>query len=328
MRRTLVGIALVAVVAAGVLLYMRTRARPEPQAAAAAPAPPTGIIAAGTIRAKFVVPVPAPVDGVIEALPVEPGQPVYEGQVIGRIRNAGIDADRENLTREAAQAEERLVRLEGEFAEMRLEASRARAELSRVQTDFAAAEKYYQRERLLYEKGATPRLVFEKAEKEYRDKRAERDTAEQVANAAAERLDALGTRVDAARELRDEKNRALDEVKERAAAAEVRSPVDGVLVAIARKAGEEVTTDVADLFRIAVNVAELEAVVEPEPPALARVRAGQEALLSVAGVPDAIVGRVKEVAGNQVVVEFASPTPAVQPGMTAQVRIAFSSTAP
>jgi hypothetical protein len=70
-----------------------------------------------------------------------------------------------------------------------------------------------------------------------------------------------------------------------------------------------------------VNLSAPEAVVEPAPPALARIRPGQEALIQIAELPGVIPGKVKEVRGTQVIVEFTSPNPALRPGTTAQVRI-------
>ena len=91
-----------------------------------------------------------------------------------------------------------------------------------------------------------------------------------------------------------------------------------------RQVGDEVTPDVQDLFQIAVDLAALEAVIQPDAAALSRMRAGQEALISVAGAPDTIVARITEIRGNEVMIRFVSPSPAVRPGSTAQVRIKLS----
>jgi len=53
-----------------------------------------------------------------------------------------------------------------------------------------------------------------------------------------------------------------------------------------------------------------------------RIQPGAAALVSL---PDqgaeGMLGSVKSIQGNQVIVAFTSPNPAVKPGMTAQVRI-------
>ncbi|MEK7753797.1 MAG: hypothetical protein AAB654_17885, partial [Acidobacteriota bacterium] len=66
----------------------------------------------------------------------------------------------------------------------------------------------------------------------------------------------------------------------------------------------------------------LEVVVEPDPPALARIRAGQPATVHLSEMANQpIPASVREVKGTQVLVEFTSPDPAIRPGLTAQVTI-------
>jgi multidrug efflux pump subunit AcrA (membrane-fusion protein) len=318
-------LALVAVVAAagvGGAVYWRTRARVPARPAAPAPAVRAADAGfTGTVRAKHVVAVPAPVTGTLEELAVAVGEPVYEGQIVVRIKNSTLEHDREEAARELSSAEDRVNRFEAELAALRLEQSRARADYARAQAEADRVQTLYLREQTLYREGATPRLVFEKREKEYAEARNERDVLEAAASAAQERVDAVQKRLDAARVDRDEKSGELEALNERAAAAEVRAPVDGILVGTARSAGEDVTPEIPDLLRIAVNVAELEAVVEPPPPALARIKPEQEALLAFAELAETLPGKVREVAGNQVIIDFSTPNPAVRPGMTAHVRI-------
>ena len=84
------------------------------------------------------------------------------------------------------------------------------------------------------------------------------------------------------------------------------------MVSTAAGAGERISAGVPNLLRIAVNLSDLDAVVEPPPPVLARVRPGAESLVMFAETGDALAGTVREVAGSQVIVEFASPNPAHQ----------------
>ena len=76
-----------------------------------------------------------------------------------------------------------------------------------------------------------------------------------------------------------------------------------------------------DLFQIATDLTALEAVLEPPARELARIRPGQEAVLVVADAPDAVAAPVSEVQGNQVLIRFTSPGPALRPGISAQARI-------
>ena len=317
------GIAVLAAVAVGALLLLR---RPAPASRAAlAPAPATvvgpEVSLPGRIRAQSIVAVAVPVEGAIESLLVEAGQPVYEGQLLGRVRNTGLEGAQQEAVADAERAQERYSQLQNELIVARLEASRARADAARAQGEQDRAERAYQRQQMLHREGATPRLVFEKSAAEFQSAKTDRDTRAELARVADDRLSNLVKSLDAARKTLEEKNQTLDAAREDAAAAEIHSPVDGFLVAVTKQPGDEVTTEVRDLFQIAVNLSALEAVLEPAQSALARIRPGQEALIQIVELPDVIPGRVKQIQGAQVIVEFTSPNPAVRPGATAQVRI-------
>lgn len=324
-RVTIGGVAVLIAVACGSLIILRRAQTPQKPAPVAAG--PTSVEVGpvvslpGRIRAQTVIPVGAPVDGTIQELLAEPGERVFEGQLLGRIANTGLELEQQQAAADVARAEERVSQLQNELINARLEASRARADASRAQADYERAERDYLRQQMLYKEGATPRLVFEKSQAEYQGQKTSRETLAEVARVAEERLASIVNRLDAMRATLEEKNALLDRARESAAAAEIRSPADGLLVARTRQAGEEVTTAVQDLFQIAVNLSALEAVVEPEPPVLARIRPGQEALIQIAELPNGIPGRVKEIQGTQVIVEFTSPDPSLLPGATAQVRI-------
>ena len=114
----------------------------------------------------------------------------------------------------------------------------------------------------------------------------------------------------------------MEQARQDLSAGEVHSPVDGLVMSRRADVGQEVTREVKDLFVIAVNLAALQVVLEPEPPVLARIRPGQDALVQLAEIPgQGIPGKVKEVKGTQVIVEFTSPSPDVRPGLIAQVLI-------
>jgi HlyD family secretion protein len=289
----------------------------------AAPAPFTApeVSLPGKIRARQVIPVAAPVEGVLEVVEAEPGQEVYQGQLLARIKNVGLQAAQQLSQAQAERAQSRVDALNSSHIAARLEASRARSDASRAQTDFDRAEKTYLRQQMLHTEGATPRLVFEKAQKEFELARAQQQTLYELAKQAEQRAESLRKGIDNARRLLEESNRELDDAQQDLAGSEIRSPVDGILVARARQAGEEVTREVKDLFQIATELTSLEAVVEPEPPVLARIHAGQEAAILMAELPQVIPGLVREIKAGQVIVEFASPGPAVRPGLSAQVRI-------
>lgn len=326
MRRKQAFIALgivIAAAAAGALVSLWQRARPPVRDAAprAAYLPASEITLPAHIRAQTIVPVGVPVPGAVESLLVEVGQEVTEGQLLGRIRNTGLDTDERNAATEFERAQARQEALDNQLIVARADASRARSEASRAQLAFDRAERAYSRQQTLVKEGATPRLAFESSAKAHEEARAARDTAADLARGAGDRLAVLVKTLDAARRSVEEQAQSLDRAKQAAAAADIYAPAAGLVVGCTRQAGEEVTPDVRDLFQIATDLSALEAVLQPDAAALARIRIGQEALITVAAAPDAISAQVSDIKGNEVIVRFVSPTPAVRPGITAQVRI-------
>lgn len=315
------GVLALAAIAAAALLALRRGALSPSTPAAAVQAPPAEIVVPARIRAQHIVAVPAPVEGVIDTLLVEVGEQVYEGQVLGRIRNTALESAQQAAAAELERAQTRLSELESQMIVLRADLARARSDASRAQADADRAERAYQRQQMLFKEGATPRLVYEKAGRDYEVAKGERDTSAQLARGAEDRLEVARSSADAERRTVEDGTAALDHARESAAAAEIHSPVTGVLVGRTRQAGEEVTPEVSDLFQIATDLAALEAVLEPPARELARIRAGQETVLVVADAPDAVAARVSEVRGNQVLIRFTSPGPAFRPGISAQARI-------
>jgi len=71
-----------------------------------------------------------------------------------------------------------------------------------------------------------------------------------------------------------------------------------------------------------VDLFELEAVVEPQPAVLKRLRPHQPALVIVPDLQGiGITGEVKQIQDNQAVIGFTSSMPALRPGMVAEVRL-------
>jgi multidrug resistance efflux pump len=325
------------IAAAGVLLAIAGGAlsvlRRDKSTTAAAPNPvapeAAELILPGKIQAHNTVAVEAPVDGTIEQLLVEPGTEVYEGQLLARIKNTGLENARDRAQAELDRAQSRVTRLETAITSARLEASRAAADATRARTDADRAQKTFLREQTLHREGATPRLKFEKAERENLEAQKESSALEAVAKLAEERIGELVKELDSARITLDEKIQALDEAKTELAASDVHSPVDGLLVARRAEAGQEVTRELKDLFQIAVEWNQLEVLVEPEPRNLERIHEGQEAVIQIAELPDeGLTGRVRQIKDGQVTVEFVSPTSSIRPGLTAQVRISLAPVPP
>jgi HlyD family secretion protein len=308
---------------AGVAVWMRAPAKKTQAAPVAAPA--SAVREAnltGKIRPQQVVSVTAPVEGVIGAFFVEAGQEVFEGQLLARLGSQSLDEAQQGARREMEAAQSHVNTLESEIIAARLEASRAQADASRARSEYERLDKIYQRQKMLFAEGATPKLAFDKAEREFQTAQGELNNYQQVASDAEERVKEILKRLDAERKTLQEKSGELDSAKAQSGATEVVSPVQGLVVTRNGEVGQTIAPDKGDFFQNAVHLSELEVVVDGDPAALSEVRAGQPALVIL---PDqggeGIPGSVRSVSATQAVVAFSSPNPAIKPGMPAQVRI-------
>lgn len=318
------GTVLLLAAAAGTLSVLRKPAPPPvpkkevPQG----PQPGDEISLSGKIQAAHIVAVPAPIDGTIDTWLVESGQEVLEEQEIGHIRNSGLESAQEHAEQELDSARSRVSNLEASILASKLEAARTESDAARAKSEAARLEKLYAREQLLYREGATARLKFEKAEKEYRVAQEEANTASELSRQAGERITKLEKDLDLAKKALEDKNAALEDAKEDLKSATIVAPAEGLILKLSVEVGGEVDRSMRDLVQIAVDPALLEIVVEPEPAILAKLQPGQPALVLVpeAG-PEGLQGQIKSIQDTQVVIEFASPTPAIKHGMTGSVRL-------
>jgi multidrug resistance efflux pump len=327
MRGTWVLLSVVAVlagVAGGALSLRYRRPAPPPLVRAAGPAvlPANQVTLSGAIRPQHVAGVGAQVNGVIEAFLVDVGQDVYQGQVLARIGSQGLESSREAATSAVDHAQEQVNRAEAAVAGARLEQSRADAEAQRARFAMERAEAAFSRQQLLFGQGATPRLVYEKAEREYDSARTEFAVMDKAARATAERVQSTLQEVASAQKILAGENQRLEESQAAFEAADLHSPVDGLLVGRNGEVGKPAQEFGDNLFQIATDVYALEVALEPEPPILKRIRPGQPALVLIPDLESAgITGDVKEIKGTQVLVEFNSTIPAIRPGMLADVRL-------
>ena len=299
----------------------RRSAPPAPAARnAAAPAEVTLPV---QIRAQHTVTVSTPVSGNVQQFLADVGQEVYEGEPLAKISNLGTEGTRENAGAALENAQARVSKLEAAILAERLEASRARADAQRARGEMERLDKAWQRQKVLLGEGATPRLTYEKSEKEAVSARSEYESRDTLARHVDERIDGMVADLENAKKLLADKSRELDDVQEQLKAGEIVSPVNGIVLARRGEPGQPVGDDGnMELFQIAVNTALLEAVLDAEPSALARLSPGQPAMLFFADIPgEGVPGSVAEIKGNQARITFVSPSPLIKPGMTAQVRI-------
>jgi len=319
------GAVILVALAMGSLTRLRHEASekaPENRKTPAAESPPGELSLPGRIQAQHVVPVGAPVTGTIDSFLVDVGQDVSEGQLLARIASQGLESAREEAVRSAQNSQEKVNSIEGRIIAARLEASRARADASRSRDQFDRAEKTYLRQQMLHREGATPRLVYEKAEREFETARAEFNSLDELARQAESRVNDLIRDLDVARRSLEEHNAELESATAQSAGAEIRSPVSGILVARKGEPGKVIgPQDAKDLLEIAADLSQLAVLIHVEPPALQRIRPGQDALVIVADLNGVIPATVKEIKGSDVTLSFVSPSPVIRPGMTAQVRL-------
>jgi len=317
-------VVLLALVAAGVTILLRARALKTQAAQPVAPKPvaPVGDInLIGKIRPQQVVGVMAPVEGILGAFFAEVGQEVFEGQLLARVTNGGLETDQQAAQRDLENAQRRVNELETMVITARLEASRAKADAIRSRGEYERLDKVYQRQTMLFNEGATPKLVYEKAGRDFETAQAEFKNREQVTEAAEARVTEITRNLDAEKRSLAEKTNELDTAKTRSGGTEVVAPAPGLIVERNGEVGQPIAPD-KDIFQIATQLSLLEVVLDPDPPTLMRIQAGQPALVVL---PDqggeGITGTVKGIQGTQAVVAFTSPNPTIRPGMMAQVRI-------
>ena len=275
----------------------------------------------GKIQPQTIVNVPAPVEGAVTEVVISVGQEVSAGQLLGRIESGTLAARRALALEDTRKSIAKVRELEAALESARLQAWRSQAAGARADSQLAAAEKEYLRQKALTAAGAAPRLVFEKAERDYAAARADRESLGALAREAVDRSGLLTRQLNTARSKLPDLAAAAEPTN---AIAEIHSPVDGVVVSSAAKPGTMVKAETA-LFQVAVNLAALDVALFPDKMTLARLRTGQTALVRVAEAGDlAIPGSVRAIGDDGILVGFQSPSPAVKPGLTAIVRMTVS----
>jgi HlyD family secretion protein len=280
----------------------------------------------GKIRPQHVVGVAANVPGFIEAYLAEPGQDVYEGQVLARIGAEGLESAREGASNAVERAQEQVGRADAALASARLELSRAEADAARSRLNLERVEKVFSRQQTLFREGATPRLTYQKAEADYDAAKKDFDIMDAAVQTGRERVQSAQKDADNSRKIVEDKRNTLEQAQQNLAASEVHSPVDGFVVAHEGEVGKSAEGLGDKFFTIATDLYALEVVLDLKAELLKRVIPGMPATVLVLDLDSsAFQGTVKEVNDkeNQAIVEFASNNPAVKPGQVADVRFKF-----
>ncbi len=227
------------------------------------------------------------VTGPLEAVLVDVGQMVTDGQVLARVKSGAAAPGLAAMEKNAADDHVRQVTVR--FNATRAEAKRWQAEVLRTRAAMARAEPVFRKQELLNQAGATPRLVFENARAEYERAARELTAAEEASrvadNAAARAADELA----AAQAMSKEKARAAVEAVAGMDTAEIHAPAAGLVVERRVQVGQAITEgNRAELFRIALHPELLRAVFDKS----AELRAGQPVAIRSGGVEiRAVVGQ-------------------------------------
>ena len=315
-----IAIAAIVVIAAGGAIFAIRTHKPKPAPVVSPPAPaPAEITLTGPVLPRTIITATAPIAGTIDALFLDVNQPVYKDQLLGKIRNAGAELAAENAQADLDKDQSRITSLQSDQLAAKLEISRAEADQSRARADVDRLEKLYQRQKSLWELGATARLTFEKSEKDYNDAKAEVERQQSAVQDAHAHADRIAADLDAANRAVADATAALDRAKTALNAGEIHSPADGIVVARHGQPGETVEQNAA-VFEIGTDLTLLTVPVPANP----RIHAGQSASIHVPElVPDEIPGTVREIRGDQAIIDFTSPVAASKLDLTAQVRIKF-----
>jgi HlyD family secretion protein len=273
----------------------------------------------GKIRPQHITPVSADTDGDLDSFEVEVGQDVFEGQVLARIGSSGLETARGEAEAGVNSTQDQVSRAEGAVARARMESSRADADQQRSRMALDRIESDYQHQQTLFKAGAVSRQAFERSQKAYDGARQDLEIMDKAARASADQLQSAMNALSAAQRVLAQKNQELEDARNNLQSAEVRSPVDGLVVA---RNGEVGKPAAGELVEIATDMYALEVVIEPGPAMLARLRLGQPALVLIPDLQSAALpGAVKEIKGTEVVVEFDSTLASIKPGMVADVRL-------
>jgi multidrug resistance efflux pump len=303
------------------LVRRKPAAPPRSAGAVSLPGPDQNEVSlSGIIRPQHVTGVAAASPGVIESFLVELGDEVVAGQPLVRIGSLGLDTTRDSAANAVERAQDRVSRAEVEVGAARLEQSRAEAEAQRVSNAMDQAQKEYQKQNERFAKGAAPRKTFEASERDYQAKLEEYKLVNKGTTAAAEYLRTTQQALDTAKRDLDAKTQHLEDVQQSVAGVEVQAPVGGLVVGRNGDPGTPSQEAGERLIQIATDLIALEIPLEPEPPILSRIQPGLKVTIHLPAANQPIDGEVKRIDGTVVVVQFASPSPTIRPGMKAEVR--------
>ena len=275
----------------------------------------------GTVEAIEVVLVPAPFSGRIMTFHADVGSTVAEGDLLAEIRSTVLESERDGLNAEINRLRSRVGTLESNLMAARLDAAKAREAVATAQAQLNEAQKVLARQQLLLSKGAAARQAVDRAQAAFDSANEIYEERQKLLSAAEQRVADLSRELTEQQQLLTEKDKEYEEALAQLFLGDVRSPADGYIVARKGQVGDVVPEGMEDLFIIATDLTHLRVVVDAPPELTGGVQVGQPASLQVAELQESLSGKVTEVAGGRIVIEFENPTPVVKPGMKVQAVI-------
>ncbi|HLQ36628.1 MAG TPA: efflux RND transporter periplasmic adaptor subunit [Planctomycetota bacterium] len=321
------------------------------------------VSATGEIRAKEFVDIQAEVPGVIIELPVREGDQVKKGDILLRLDDlqlrADEDAARAQVGAAEADAQNNEVGVATALANLAAEETalaNLKVDLEQARVTRARSQASYLRKKELFDGGLLGIEEYELADADARIAQQRLAWNEARIRQGDANLNAVATRVDAARAQRDGTCRRIDAAKAALARATdllgktvLRSPLNGLITKLNVEKGERAvpgiqSNPIATLMTIA-DMSVIEAEIKVNETDIVHVEVGAPAEVEVDALGDQkLDGKVTEIgqspiqpaatgsgtgSSNQnqegkdfkVKVRLANPPPSLRPGFTAQARI-------
>jgi len=309
-------------VGVGSFYRFRKPATPTPARTATPALAPSSFTITGKIRPAHIIVVNPDVAGNIDEFEVNVGDQVVEGQELARVGGAALETQRTDMAAAVEKAQARVEAAEKSVSAAQGDALRARRDAQRIRAEFDRVEKNYERQKLLMAAGATPRLTYEKAERDYESGRQEWEAVDKAARATEQRVQDTMKELDGANKILADRNEELEDAEYAEGSGTVLAPADGIVVARNGQVGQPSGQLTGGLFEIGTDLYDLEVAADAKSELLHRLKPGQPALVIIPDLQGtSITGEVKEIKDGQAVVSFTSQNPAIQPGMVAQIRV-------
>src|SRR5204863_7762831 len=126
-----------------------------------------------------------------------------------RIGSSGLESEREAVAATVTNAEGQVARAESNLASARMESSRADADQQRSRAALDKSRAFYERQQTLFKAGATPKLTWEEAERDFQAAQQEFDIMDKAARLSAGQVQTALNNLSAAQKNLVDRNQEL-----------------------------------------------------------------------------------------------------------------------